>query len=66
MGKRRTLLKEHYDKEWQDQFRSSLPRNPTPEELKEWEWQQQEKQRPKVINHDWMFEEWLRSKERGE
>ena len=66
MRKRRRLLKEEYDPEWRQKFFSSLPKNPTPDEIKEWEWAQQEKKRPKVINHNWMFEEWLKSKKREE
>ena len=38
MKKNRNLLNEEYDPEWRNQFFSSLPKNPTPDEIKEWEW----------------------------
>ena len=35
----------------------------TPEEQKEWDWYEQEKKRPKITCHDWMFEQWLRERD---
>tara|TARA_B100001123_G_scaffold442513_1_gene586319 strand:+ start:803 stop:988 length:186 start_codon:yes stop_codon:yes gene_type:complete len=48
---RKKLLKEHYDREWQEQFISPIPKHLTPEEREQWEkeleWERQEHERRK-------------------
>lgn len=45
------VLREHYDKEWQEQFISPIPPHLTPEERARWEkelqWERQEYERRK-------------------
>lgn len=51
MKGKRKLLKEGYDKEWQQQYISPIPPHLTPEERVIWEkelqWEQQERERRK-------------------
>jgi isopentenyldiphosphate isomerase len=60
MKKDRKILKGKYDPHWRRKFFSGLPKNPTEDEIREHEWIQQEKKRPKVTSHNWMLEKWLK------
>jgi hypothetical protein len=69
MEKNDPLQSKSSDSDWRNQFFSPIPPHMddmSEEErtkiLKEFEWYEQEKQREKDINHDWMFHKWLKER----